>query len=690
MNFQPIFRLLPLFLTLFFVQTMDAQRTKTEQSFHFEDEHDAHAHDDDTQKKPSSPPMLRSPKVSSAGDYDEYPPSVNVYIEPLESGLGIVYHPVAAYNSALKPKNQVSLQMWVENLESKTIYLSRIDFRYTLAGVEKTQTLACGIDTIPPGEMAYNNNGRAYHAKGDVLYFDEVVPTTLIIEVYFKNCVTPVTLSGPLKPYNKSFAMPFRTDDLRDDEVWESASTHGGGDQVFGYDMGVWGYSGSAWSDRLPNKDNSKNEHYRVWGKAIRAMADGVVLESVNNCPENPKPGQKADFKSYTNGNGGNHFYIKHGDLVVLYAHFQKGSLNSTILAKGSVVKKGDFLGLAGNSGNSTGPHLHISARKHTEVEKGPLRPILFDQGLVIEKTALTALTPNAAWVRLDGKGIPGYEGKRSFVWPSNIKPMFKEDNYVGVFRASNDAQYFLTNLTKAQLVTQDNSMKGQGRRMTEIAFYEHPSVLGATPKFAAVWRNGTDETYLQTGLPTWQAFVTEWQTKSGQGFRLIDIETYTDDGEFRVAGLYTKPTTPHGHYLFLGMTQAQLQAKVNELAATNYRLVNVHMYEENEEVKYVGIWHPGTDNQQLTFATNYGTFYNQWKSLTAGSMRLVEYDYLKTGDGILTKHYYVGLLRQGTGEHELISKKTDVFTQYFDELHQKGLRLVDLHIVADEGPLGI
>ena len=60
----------------------------------------------------------------------------------------------------------------------------------------------------------------------------------------------------------------------------------------------------------------------------------------------------------------GNHFYIQHGNEVAGYAHMQKGTLNSKLLAAGAKVTAGDVLGLAGNSGNASEPHLHIHAIK--------------------------------------------------------------------------------------------------------------------------------------------------------------------------------------------------------------------------------------------------------------------------------------------------------------------------------------
>ncbi|MFZ5982625.1 MAG: murein hydrolase activator EnvC family protein [Patescibacteria group bacterium] len=68
------------------------------------------------------------------------------------------------------------------------------------------------------------------------------------------------------------------------------------------------------------------------------------------------------DGKVIGSGNNGKYAYgqwlaIDHGDgLVTLYGHLSKKSVS-----KGSKVKKGDKIGTSGNTGYSTGPHLHFS-----------------------------------------------------------------------------------------------------------------------------------------------------------------------------------------------------------------------------------------------------------------------------------------------------------------------------------------
>ena len=55
----------------------------------------------------------------------------------------------------------------------------------------------------------------------------------------------------------------------------------------------------------------------------------------------------------------GNHIIIEHeGGWITWYAH-----LHSSLCIVGNRVKRGDSIGLSGNTGKSTGPHLHLTVQ---------------------------------------------------------------------------------------------------------------------------------------------------------------------------------------------------------------------------------------------------------------------------------------------------------------------------------------
>jgi hypothetical protein len=109
------------------------------------------------------------------------------------------------------------------------------------------------------------------------------------------------------------------------------------------------------------------NEEYPCYGKEVIAVADGEVVDSFDQLPENPSSCSDLSKKQiikfaqeygYVHLSGGNQVVLKHSNgEYSFYAHLIPGSLK---VKKGDKVKRGQILGKVGNSGNSDGPHLHF------------------------------------------------------------------------------------------------------------------------------------------------------------------------------------------------------------------------------------------------------------------------------------------------------------------------------------------
>ncbi|MGB8800096.1 MAG: M23 family metallopeptidase [Candidatus Acidiferrales bacterium] len=104
--------------------------------------------------------------------------------------------------------------------------------------------------------------------------------------------------------------------------------------------------------------DPSDNKNYRAYGTEIHAVADGVVTQVGDGIPQNT-PGAKSLAVPITLETiGGNHVIMEIGNgLFAFYAHMQPGSLRVKV---GDKVTRGQVLGLLGNTGNSSEPHLHF------------------------------------------------------------------------------------------------------------------------------------------------------------------------------------------------------------------------------------------------------------------------------------------------------------------------------------------
>ena len=105
--------------------------------------------------------------------------------------------------------------------------------------------------------------------------------------------------------------------------------------------------------------DPLKNENWYSYGHPIHAPADGIVIGTVNGLHENV-PTSGPTYTVNSKNIGGNYVLMKlssYEDIFAFFAHMIPGSLKVKI---GDKVRRGQVLGLLGNSGNSGAPHLHF------------------------------------------------------------------------------------------------------------------------------------------------------------------------------------------------------------------------------------------------------------------------------------------------------------------------------------------
>ncbi len=123
--------------------------------------------------------------------------------------------------------------------------------------------------------------------------------------------------------------------------------------QRFAIDYALLNDDGRPWRG-----DELDNASYHGYGAELLAVADGTVVDVKDGLPENV-PGLTSRAIPITMATvAGNYVTLKIGEgHYAFYAHLQPGSLRVRL---GDRVRRGDVLGLLGNSGNSTAPHLHF------------------------------------------------------------------------------------------------------------------------------------------------------------------------------------------------------------------------------------------------------------------------------------------------------------------------------------------
>lgn len=142
--------------------------------------------------------------------------------------------------------------------------------------------------------------------------------------------------------------------------------------------------------------DPKKVDSYHIYGKQVHAVASGKVVAVLDGL-DDQTPGALPD-KLPPEQADGNHVVLDLGDgRYALFAHMRKGSV---AVSAGQTVTAGQVLGLVGNSGNSSEPHLHF------HVHDGPSP--LASNGLPYLMRGFTALQRGVSTAAFDKAIIDG------------------------------------------------------------------------------------------------------------------------------------------------------------------------------------------------------------------------------------------------------------------------------------------
>lgn len=111
-------------------------------------------------------------------------------------------------------------------------------------------------------------------------------------------------------------------------------------------------------------------EDFYSWGTEVLAPAAGEVVSAIDSFQDN-----RVGVKDQNNP-GGNQVIIKVDEHTFIFlAHMQKGSVK---VKAGDHVTAGEILGLCGNSGNTSGPHIHMHIQDTPTLNHGLGQNLIF------------------------------------------------------------------------------------------------------------------------------------------------------------------------------------------------------------------------------------------------------------------------------------------------------------------------
>jgi len=163
---------------------------------------------------------------------------------------------------------------------------------------------------------------------------------------------------------------------------------------------------------RAIRTDGAKPEDWLDYGVDLLAVADGTVVEVVRDLPDVAP--NKAPEELTIPQIAGNRVILDLGSgRYAMYAHMVP---NSATVNVGDRVKKGQKIGLLGNSGNTTAPHLHFQIMDAPSSLDVTSLPFVFEhmqlQGRIhVDLEALDVEISKPTGVKLDTRGTNSADG---------------------------------------------------------------------------------------------------------------------------------------------------------------------------------------------------------------------------------------------------------------------------------------
>lgn len=418
------------------------------------------------------------------------------------------------------------------------------------------------------------------------------LPDRVRYEMTFSGYDQPYVVELPLVVRDNAvphgaFYFPAKASTLGSGQYWYYKTRHAqddgsggpsGGDQRWGYDLSVVRHNGSAWTTRTTSAGDPEdpvNSDYLIWNQPLYAMGDGRIITCYRGDPDHPPaPFDQISFEN-TFGNG---YVIDYGDDIVTMAHFRDGTVPASLCPEDGLnegldipVRAGQLLGRVGNSGRSTGPHLHLHGRGETT------------SGVPMHFLNLRSVADSASIQNLPSNPTLG-EHDRLVLHPNSLF-LPNPCGYSPPPSGANEVSYHGVAESCFQDVLHQVAARGHQPSIIDGYDVAGSSYLNLTFRRQAI--GVPARSYV--GLTTAQ-LDSVLAAQTAAGYRLHWIDSYRRAGQARYAAVFHDRAGP-ARSSFRHLSQSQLDAKVAELTPLGYVPITISAVHTFGALRYTGLF---------------------------------------------------------------------------------------------------
>lgn len=215
------------------------------------------------------------------------------------------------------------------------------------------------------------------------------------------------------------------------------------------------------------------------------------------------------------------------------------------------------------------------------------------------------------------------------------------------------------------------DKLSGQGLKLVDIETFEN----GGKRLWSGIFKTIPDRVVLRGNLE-WKDFRSEWIRLTSGRARLVDIEVY--DTKPFYAGLY-RDFDDHNRPMMWTDERKNFVDKVNELAAQGQQLIDMEVYVGPTKTTYAGTFRGTSGKYEVWTTLDRAAFEAKWKQAAAKGQQLSDIETYKEGKNWV----WDAVARSGVGGPGDLLIGSDVagFTKRWLDDTAKGLRLVSIEL---------